>query len=109
MDRSQGVDCRGGCQHVLVKKIADIPYNAEERRCVRSPRRLKVSAAAADWRSRPAVERVMGGPRYGKMHPATRTFQVLRIHVNTNWKVWEVRRFFDDRIRRPDGPERFTH
>jgi 16S rRNA (cytosine1402-N4)-methyltransferase len=66
------------------KAIADILYiYGEERRSrpiahsiVRS-RPLKTTKDLSR-----AVERVLGAPRYGRIHPATRTFQALRIAVN---------------------------
>ena len=50
-----------------------------------------------------AVERVLGGRRYGKIHPATRTFQALRIFVNDELKSLET--FLDSSMRllRPEG------
>jgi 16S rRNA (cytosine1402-N4)-methyltransferase len=66
------------------KEIADILYiNGEERRSrpiARSIVRARPLATTTDLVR--AVERVLGGPRYGKIHPATRTFQALRIAVN---------------------------
>jgi 16S rRNA (cytosine1402-N4)-methyltransferase len=66
------------------KEIADILYTLGEERRSRP-------IARAIVRFRPlhttfdlarAVESVTGAPRYGKIHPATRTFQALRIYVN---------------------------
>ena len=66
------------------KEIANILFNYGEERRSRQ-------IASSIVRSRPlsrttdltrAIERVLGGRRYGKIHPATRTFQALRIFVN---------------------------
>jgi len=66
------------------KEIANILFSFGEERRSRP-------IASSIVRSRPltrttdlvrAVERVLGGRRFGKIHPATRTFQALRIFVN---------------------------
>jgi 16S rRNA (cytosine1402-N4)-methyltransferase len=50
-----------------------------------------------------AIERVLGGRRYGKIHPATRTFQALRIFVNDELRSLET--FLDSsmKVLRPGG------
>jgi 16S rRNA (cytosine1402-N4)-methyltransferase len=84
MDRSQALTAADVVNTYSEREIADILYTLGEERRSRPIARSIV-------RSRPmerttdlvrAVERVSGGPRHGKIHPATRTFQALRIHVN---------------------------
>src|SRR4029078_6906979 len=64
--------------------MADILFKFGEERRSRA-------IASSIVRSRPlatttdlarAVQRVMGAPRFGHIHPSTRTFQALRIFVN---------------------------
>jgi 16S rRNA (cytosine1402-N4)-methyltransferase len=95
MDRSQELTAAEVVNSFGEKEIADILYNyGEERRSraiarsiVRSrPLRLTTDLARA-------VERAMRGPRHGRIHPATRTFQALRIFVNDELKNLE--RFID--------------
>jgi 16S rRNA (cytosine1402-N4)-methyltransferase len=84
MDTAQALTASDIVNSYGEKEIADILYTYGEERRSRPIARSIV-------RSRPlsttmnlvrAVERVLGGPRYGKIHPATRTFQALRIAVN---------------------------
>ena len=84
MDREQKLTAGGVVNTYREKEIADILFTLGEERRSRPISRSIV-------RSRPlhttfdlahAVERVTGAPRYGKIHPATRTFQALRIYVN---------------------------
>ena len=83
MDREQPLTAADVVNTYSEKEIANILYEFGEERRSRQ-------IAASIVRSRPlarttdltrAVERVMGGPR-GRIHPATRTFQALRIFVN---------------------------
>jgi 16S rRNA (cytosine1402-N4)-methyltransferase len=85
MDRSQPLTAADIVNTYKENEIADILYMYGEERRSRPIARSIV-------RSRPlqstlelsrAVERVLGAPRYGRIHPATRTFQALRIAVNT--------------------------
>ena len=84
MDRSQPLTAADVVNTYSEKDIADILYMYGEERRSRPIARSIV-------RSRPlrttfdlsrAIEKVLGGPRYGRIHPATRTFQALRIAVN---------------------------
>ena len=84
MDRAQELDAAQVVNTYGEKEIADILFQFGEERRSRAIARSIV-------RSRPlelttdltrAIERVLGGPRYGHIHPATRTFQALRIFVN---------------------------
>jgi 16S rRNA (cytosine1402-N4)-methyltransferase len=90
MDRTQELTAADVVNTYAEKEIADILYNYGEERRSRA-------IARAIARARPlqlttdlvrAVERVLGGPR-GRIHPATRTFQALRIFVNDELKNLE--------------------
>jgi 16S rRNA (cytosine1402-N4)-methyltransferase len=92
MDRTQPLTAAEVVNAFSEKEIADILYTYGEERRSRSIARSIV-------RSRPlelttdlvrAVERVTGGPRHGQIHPATRTFQGLRIYVNDELKSLEL-------------------
>jgi 16S rRNA (cytosine1402-N4)-methyltransferase len=88
--------------------IADILYQLGEERRSRAIARVIV----ARRRERPfartselvaAVERVLGRGKVGGRHPATRTFQALRIHVND--ELGELRQGLSaaERVLRPGG------
>jgi 16S rRNA (cytosine1402-N4)-methyltransferase len=99
MDRTQALTAADIVNTYSEKEIADIIYNyGEERRSrpiarsiVRS-RPLKVTTDLVR-----AIERVTGSPRHGRIHPATRTFQGLRIYVNDELKSLET--FLDASMR----------
>src|SRR6266581_10139 len=88
MDRTQELTAGHVVNTYSEKELAGILYTyAEERR--------SRPIARSIVRSRPlelttdlvrAIERVTGGPRHGRIHPATRTFQALRIYVNDELK-----------------------
>src|SRR5262245_1362127 len=92
MDRTQSLTAADVVNAYSEKEIADILYTfGEERRSRQIARSI--------FRARPlhlttdlvrAVERVSGPPRYGQIHPATRTFQALRIYVNDELKSLEI-------------------
>jgi len=92
MDRAQELTASDVVNTYSEKEIADILYTYGEERRSRPLARSIV-------RSRPlhrttdlvrAVERVSGTRRFGRIHPATRTFQALRIYVNDELKSLET-------------------
>lgn len=92
MDRSQQLTASDIVNTYSEKEIADILYTyGEERRSrpiARSIVRSRPLATTLDLGR--AVERVLGSARYGKIHPSTRTFQALRIAVNTELENLQV-------------------
>ena len=105
MDLDQPLTAADVLNNYSEKEIANILFNYGEERRSRQ-------IAGSIVRSRPlsrttdltrAVERVLGGRRYGKIHPATRTFQALRIFVNDELRSLET--FLDSsmKVLRPGG------
>ena len=105
MDRSQPLTAAEVVNHYSEKEIADILYTCgEERRSrpiARSIVRSRPLARTTDLVA--AIQRVSGAPRYGQIHPATRTFQALRIYINDELKSLET--FLDSAgaVVRPGG------
>jgi 16S rRNA (cytosine1402-N4)-methyltransferase len=105
MDRSQPLTAAEVVNHYSEKEIADILYTyGEERRSrpiARSIVRSRPLTRTTDLVA--AIQRVTGAPRHGQIHPATRTFQALRIHVNDELKSLET--FLDSSVAvvRPGG------
>ena len=97
MDRTQSLTAADVVNTYSEKEIADILYTTAKSAV---PGRLQGPSFAQDRCSLTtdlvrAIERVCGSPRYGKIHPATRTFQGLRIYINDELKSLES--FLDSR------------
>jgi 16S rRNA (cytosine1402-N4)-methyltransferase len=84
MDRSQPLTAADIVNTYSEKEIADILYQYGEERRSRAIARSIVRARPLKLTTdlARAVQRAMGAPRRGPIHPATRTFQALRIFVN---------------------------
>ena len=84
MDRWQQLTAADIVNYSSERELADIIYGlGEERRSrplARSIVRFRPHATTGDLVR--AIEAVMGKPRYGRIHPATRTFMALRLAVN---------------------------
>jgi len=92
MDRNQELTAAEVVNGFGEKELADILYNYGEERRSRAIARSIVQARPLRLTTdlARAVERVLGRPRYGQIHPATRTFQALRIYVNDELKSLET-------------------
>ena len=91
MDRTQHTTAATLVNHAGERELADILFKyGEERRSrpiARSIVRSRPLSTTTDLVR--AIERVTGRPRYGRIHPATRTFQALRIVVNAELESLE--------------------
>jgi len=105
MDLDRSLTAADVLNNYSEKEIANILFSYGEERRSRQ-------IAGSIVRSRPlsrttdltrAIERVLGGRRHGKIHPATRTFQALRIFVNDELRSLET--FLDSsmKVLRPGG------
>ncbi len=92
MDQRQNLSAADIVNHTRERELADIIYQLGGERRSRP-------IARAIFRSRPhhstqdlvrAIESVSGGPQYGRIHPATRTFMALRLAVNRELENLEI-------------------
>ena len=93
MDRSESLDAAQIVNHWSEKKIADLIYEYGEERFSRriakkivQQRPFQTTTELADA----IASSVPGKYRHGRIHPATRTFQALRIVVNNELKSLEL-------------------
>ena len=98
MDRTRQLTAADVVNTYSEREIADILYNFGEERRSRAIARSIVHARPLRLTSDlvRAVQRVMGPARYGKIYPATRTFQPLRIYVND--ELGSLESFLDQAI-----------
>jgi 16S rRNA (cytosine1402-N4)-methyltransferase len=105
MDMDQELTAADVVNTYSEKEIANILFTLGDERRSRQ-------IASSIVRSRPlarttdltrSIERILGGRRYGKIHPATRTFQALRIFVNDELKSLETFLDASMKILRPGG------
>ncbi len=93
MDRSESLDAAQIVNHWSEKEIADLIYKYGEERFSRriakkivQQRPFQTTTELADA----IASSVPGKYRHGRIHPATRTFQALRIAVNNELKSLEI-------------------
>ncbi len=87
MDQSQGKTAAEVVNRMPERELADLIYALGEERGSRRVARFIVEARrrtpiATTTELAAIVRRALGGRRGGRIDPATRTFQALRIHVN---------------------------
>jgi len=92
MDQSQELTAADVVNTYSEKEIADILYKYGEERRSRAIARSIVKARPLQLTTdlARAIERVMGTPRHRQIHPATRTFQALRVVVNDELQCLET-------------------
>src|SRR5438445_12328017 len=92
MDRTQPLAAAEVLNRFSEKDIAGILFHYGEERRSRAIARSIVRGRPLRWTADlvRGIERVTGRPRYGRIHPATRTFQALRIFVNDELKNLEI-------------------
>jgi 16S rRNA (cytosine1402-N4)-methyltransferase len=82
MDRARGMTAREVLQTASETDLADIFYlYGEERRSRSIAKRVVAARRRAPIETTTQLAGLLG-PRHGKIHPATRVFQALRIYVN---------------------------
>ena len=93
MDRSESLDAAQIINHWSEKEIADLIYEYGEERFSRRIARKIVQQRPFQTTTELATaiaSSVPGKYRHGRIHPATRTFQALRIVVNNELKSLEI-------------------
>jgi 16S rRNA (cytosine1402-N4)-methyltransferase len=90
-DSTQGQPASSLVNELNAKELADLLYRYGEERASRKIARAVVAARPIESAQQLAevVAKAVGGRR-GKLHPATRTFQALRIAVNDELGVLEA-------------------
>lgn len=96
MDRTKGETAKDIIARLSEEELADIIWELGEERYAR-----RIARAIANRRdiettgqlARAVTEAVPGKARHGRIHPATRTFQALRIAVND--EMGEIERFLN--------------
>ena len=93
MDRSESLDAAQIVNHWSEKEIADLIYEYGEERFSRRIAKKIVQQRPFQTTTKLAdaiASSVPGKYRHGRIHPATRTFQALRIVVNNELKSLEI-------------------